>query len=139
MNACYIPDTVLGTRDIAVSKSGKISLPSYVSCILVGEDQDKQLKYIVCQMVTIQIKRKYKRAIEMVRMKRLWLHNCNFKEAGFDWRPERGKGVSCASNWGQNDQDRETLSVNILGNMPSMFEAEKRLLSDAEIIEEMCI
>ena len=34
-----LPDIVLGTGNEAVSKSGKIFLPSYKACILVGEDQ----------------------------------------------------------------------------------------------------
>lgn len=39
LNIYYLPDIVLGTGNEAVSKSGKISLPSYRACILVGEDQ----------------------------------------------------------------------------------------------------
>lgn len=43
-NIYYLLDIVLGTVDKAVSKSGKISLPSYAACILVGEDNNNQDK-----------------------------------------------------------------------------------------------
>ena len=39
LNIYYLPDIVLGTGNEAVSKSGKILLPSYTACILVCEDQ----------------------------------------------------------------------------------------------------
>ena len=35
----HTSETVLGTGGTAVSKSGKISLPSNAACILAGEDQ----------------------------------------------------------------------------------------------------
>ena len=44
LNICYLLDIVLGTGDKAVSKSGKVSLPSCAACILVGEDNNNQDK-----------------------------------------------------------------------------------------------